>query len=418
MSSSLFDPVLFGAVADGVHLDTLPLQQAIDACASAGGGVVRVPPGRYLCTTLHLKSNVTLELVEGARLTGSTDVGAYTAPVSAKWNWNRALILIEGATDVAIVGPGVIDGVHAFDPTGEEKMRGPHTVVLKDATRVRIQGVRFENSANYAVLAYQTDHLTVEHCTFTGGWDGVHVRGRVGHPCKHVTISRCTFETGDDSIAGWYWDDFLITDCVINSSCNGIRVIGPVTRLIVHNTLFVGPGRHPHRTSGRTNMLAGIIIQPGAWDLTQGPTDQVLLSNITMRDVEAPVVVYTKPGNTVGKITVDRLSAFGVYGAPCTFESWAEEPIGHVVLRDVHVEYTPHAARDVVGVTDVTEPRHGTHTVPGWAVYARRVNHLTLDRVTMNAHASEKRQPVVSHPDEGKTDTVSVHDCRFETNLR
>ena len=66
---------------------------------------------------------------------------------------------------------------------------------------------------------------------------------------------------------------------MINSSCNGIRLIGPATRLIIHDCLFYGPGQQPHRTSGekrRTNMLSGIILQPGAWDATRGPLDDVL----------------------------------------------------------------------------------------------------------------------------------------------
>ncbi len=47
------------------------------------------------------------------------------------------------------------------------------------------------------------------------------------------------------------------------------------------STLFRGPGEQPHRTSvekRRTNMLSGIILQPGAWDATTGLLDDVLLA--------------------------------------------------------------------------------------------------------------------------------------------
>jgi polygalacturonase len=38
----------FGAVGDGTTPATSAIQQAIDACAAAGGGRVVIPTGRYL----------------------------------------------------------------------------------------------------------------------------------------------------------------------------------------------------------------------------------------------------------------------------------------------------------------------------------------------------------------------------------
>ena len=101
-----------------------------------------------------------------------------------------------------------------------------------------------------------------------------------------------------------YWNNTVIKDCLINSSCNGIRLIGPATRLIIANNLFRGPGEEPHRTSGekrRTNMLSGIILQPGEWDATTGPLDDVFIANNVMEHVASPVTLWTKPGNPAGK---------------------------------------------------------------------------------------------------------------------
>src|SRR5450432_3151725 len=54
----------FQAMGDGIALDTAPIQRAIDAASSAGGGVVWFGTGRYVTGTLLLKSGVTLDLAQ------------------------------------------------------------------------------------------------------------------------------------------------------------------------------------------------------------------------------------------------------------------------------------------------------------------------------------------------------------------
>ena len=67
----------YGARGDSSTLDTQSLNNAIDACSSAGGGQVLVPVGKYLTGTVHLKSNVTFQLDAGAELVGTTDLNQY-----------------------------------------------------------------------------------------------------------------------------------------------------------------------------------------------------------------------------------------------------------------------------------------------------------------------------------------------------
>jgi hypothetical protein len=51
----------YGAIGDGVANDTTPVQNAIDAANTAGGGVVFIPRGTFLVTGLTLKDNVTIQ---------------------------------------------------------------------------------------------------------------------------------------------------------------------------------------------------------------------------------------------------------------------------------------------------------------------------------------------------------------------
>ncbi|MCF7974287.1 MAG: right-handed parallel beta-helix repeat-containing protein [Phycisphaerae bacterium] len=419
----------YGAKGDGQTLDTLAVNQAIEACVQAGGGRVVLTPGRYLCGTVYLKSHVTLYLEAGATLVGTPDLTQYqqaappdTMPEANWGKWHRALILAEGAEAIAIAGPGVIDGNKVFDPTGEERMRGPHTFVFVDCNDVTVRDVTFIDSANYAVFFMVSHHVNIQNVTFIGGWDGVHFRGSPEEDCQDVQIVDCRFYTGDDAIAGRYWDRTLISDCIINSSCNGIRLIGPARHLIIHDCLFYGPGVRPHITQNRTNMLGGIVLQPGAWDATQGDMDDVLISDVTMHNVTTPFHFSLKPGNTAGRITVDRVTATGVYRAAASVESWAETPFKQVIFRDVTLEYEGGGGLPDKS-SDVRAPGVDARGLPAWGLYARGVQDLRLDNVRLRFEKDDLRpvlicedvdrlglDDVVFSQPEKAVETIALHD--------
>ncbi len=395
--SGIFSIRDYGAIGDGKTLDTMAIQKAIDACSAEGGGQVLFPPGRYISGTIHFKSHVTLFLEAGATLVGTTELDKYQQPTipafmpEAKWGkWHRALILGNSAEDIAICGHGVIDGNKVFDPTGEERMRGPHTFVFVNCRNVKVHDVSFLDPANYAIFFQISDDVDIRNIKFTGGWDGVHFRGAPERPCRNVSIVGCQFFTGDDSIAGRYWENTLISDCIINSSCNGIRLIGPASGLIVHDCLFYGPGVRPHRSSNRYNMLAGLNLQPGAWDATKGSLDNVLISDITMHNVSTPFHFSLKPGNTAENISVNRVSATGVYRAASSVESWAQTAFKKVVFRDVTIEYKGGGARKQA-LMNVKSPGVDARPLPAWGFYARNVKNLIFDNVRLRCEKEDSR---------------------------
>ncbi|WP_165108993.1 glycoside hydrolase family 28 protein [Limisphaera ngatamarikiensis] len=391
----------FGARGDGMGVDTGPIQKAMDTAAAQGGGVVIIPAGRYLTGTLHLRDNLTVVLENGACLVGVTNLDLYAAPVppahmpEARWGkWHRGLIVGQGVTNVTLAGPGRIDGNRVFDPTGEERMRGPHTLVFVNCRRLTIRDLEIVDSANYAIFFLVSDEVDIQRVKIRGGWDGVHFRGSPERWCRDVRILDCQMYTGDDSIAGRYWDRTLIQNCVLNSSCNPVRIIGPVRRLIIQQCLVFGPGLEPHRTSQRFNTLAGINLQPGAWDATQGLTDDVLISDVTMHQVAAPVHISMKPGNSAGTIRIQRLNATGVYRAALSAESWAEAPITNLVLRDLTVEYTG-GERAVLPLPSVKAPGVDVRPLPTWGLYARNVQKLELDNVRLRWERPDTRPAIL-----------------------
>ena len=414
LAAGVFDIRDYGAAGDGQTFDTPAIQKAIDACDKAGGGQVVIPPGKYLSGTLNLKSNVTLFLQAGARLVGTAKLDEYKHPIppasmpEAKWGkWHRALILADAVENIAIAGQGVIDGNKVFDATGEEKMRGPHTFVFVNCKNVTVRDVSFVDSANYAIFFMVSDEVSIRNVKFTGGWDGVHFRGSPDRDCRNVSIVGCEFYTGDDSIAGRYWENTLISDCIVNSSCNGIRLIGPAKHLIIHDCLFYGPGVRPHRTSDRHNMLAGINLQPGAWDVTTGKLDDVLISDVTMHNVATPFHFSLKPGNTAGSIVVDRVTATGVYRAAASVESWAEQPFENVIFRDVTISYKGGGKKQKVA--EVKSPGVDARSLPAWGFYARNVQHLTFDNVRLRYEKEDLRPVMICE----KVDRLTLQDFSF-----
>src|SRR6188768_3716299 len=95
---------LFGIYSDGVTLNTRSIQFAIDYIHQQGGGRLVFDVGRFLTGSVHLKSNVTLHLLEGAVLLGSLN------PFDYERKGFTALISGHDQANIGITGIGVIDG--------------------------------------------------------------------------------------------------------------------------------------------------------------------------------------------------------------------------------------------------------------------------------------------------------------------
>ena len=61
----------FGAIADEKTLNTIAVQKAVDQCHANGGGVVQFGKGKYVLSTVFLKSNVTIEIPQGTEILGA-----------------------------------------------------------------------------------------------------------------------------------------------------------------------------------------------------------------------------------------------------------------------------------------------------------------------------------------------------------
>ena len=177
----------------------LDLQPQIDAVAAKGGGVVRVEPGEHETKPFELKSNVTLELANGATILASTNIADYATRGECP-----VFIYADHATNVAIVGKGTINGRGGgFRETA--KLRGedqPKTLPLlmrfSRCRNVRLEGFHYTNPGSWACHLRNCDGVTVKgtscfnYCNKMT--DGLDIES-----CN-VTVEDCDFYADDDSL--------------------------------------------------------------------------------------------------------------------------------------------------------------------------------------------------------------------------
>ena len=404
-----YDIRKFGAKGNGKTLNTKAINQAIETCAQNGGGTVIIPAGVFLTGTIHLKSNVNILIEKNGVLKGTSDIEAYQSYIPGKnlgkydsgteetsdnmnsasdKNWTKTLILGTGIENVSISGEGIIDGDHVFNPAGEENMRGPHTIILAESKNITLSGISINKSANYAFLAYEIENVMFNNMTYNEGWDGIHIRGG-----KNIIIRNCDFYTGDDAIAGGYWENMTITDCYINSSCDGIRIIMPAKELTISHCKFKGPGKYSHRTSKelhRTNMLSAILFQPGGWGDAPGNSEKIHFHDLEMDNLDNPFMFVLSEGNCANNILVENVKATHLNYAALSMESWKGGSYSDVIFRNVSLDYIGSDKVEKLN-TPVKNPPANARDLPCWGGLFRNVNNLLLENVSFQYSGKEIR---------------------------
>jgi DNA sulfur modification protein DndE len=255
-----FNILQYGAVNDGITLNTKSILSAINDCNERGGGVVLIPNGLWLTGPIELKNNVNLHLSNNATLLFTKDKSQYEL-IASNWEGepsarNQSPLWGTNLENIAITGKGIIDGNgDAWRSVKKEKLTEtqwqklissggvlsedqrtwypslvfqkaakldkpgvllngktledcreykdffrPNLLVFTSCKKILLEGPTFQNSAAWCLHPLMCENLTVRDVYVNNPWYAQNGDGIDVESCSNVLIENCVFDVGDDGI--------------------------------------------------------------------------------------------------------------------------------------------------------------------------------------------------------------------------
>jgi polygalacturonase len=357
----LCDVRTYGAKADGVTKDTKAIQAAVEDCASAGGGTVRLSGGTFLTGPILLKSNITLEIAKGAVLLGSPDRADYPMVTFARQQTVQPLVSAVNAENVTITGEGTIDGngkvwwdyiVGARDAgvLGNDHPR-PFGVLFDHSSHVRMEGVTVQNSGMWQIVPYYTDDVVIRNVRILAP-KSPNTDAIDPFSSSNVVIDHVYSSTGDDNIAiksgainspgpDAPSKNITITDCTFENGHGlsiGSEIAGGVQNVRAERIHFKGTDQGIRIKSGRDR---------------GNDVSNLSFKDITMEDVKTAILITEYyphpapegdvPAEPVGRLTprfhdisIENVTATGSSSAG-TIVGLPESPVLGLTMKNVHI---------------------------------------------------------------------------------
>ena len=310
----------FGAVADGLTLNTAAFEKAVAQLAKNGGGHLVVPEGLYLTGPIVLKDCMDLHLERGAMILLTPDKTQHLD----KNGKVRPGISASKRHDVSISGEGIIDGNGAWwrpvkrskvsdvewktflshggtvtedgslwYPEDREKERTrTHLVRFTDCERVSVTGVTIQNAPKFHLVPSHCQDVTIEGVTVRCPWNAQNGDGIDIMQSQRVVIRHCTVDVGDDGI------------CLKAGGGAAALKNGPCKDILIeYNTVY-----HAHGGfvigSEFSGGMENITVRHNTFSGTDtglrfksapergGVTRNIRISDIVMNDIQGEAIVF------------------------------------------------------------------------------------------------------------------------------
>jgi len=250
----------FGAVPDGLTLNTRAFADAIQEVSDKGGGKVIVPRGIWLTGPIVMKSNIDLHTKEGALILFSRNFNDYplieTSFEGLETYRCISPVYAYDLDNIAITGKGIIDGSgDAWRPVKKSKMTGsqwkkllksggmlnekeniwypsekslkgvegsimnvpsgdltkqdyeaikdflrPVMISIVKCRNVLLDGPTFQNSPAWNIHPLMCENVTLRNLTVKNPWYSQNGDGLDLESCKNAIVYNCNFDVGDDAI--------------------------------------------------------------------------------------------------------------------------------------------------------------------------------------------------------------------------
>ena len=427
IAQQYYNVLAYGAKNDSSKIATGAIASAIDAASKKGGGTIYFPAGKYLTGPIHLKSNITIFIDNGAELHFSDNFDDYLPMVQSRWegidvmNFSP-LFYAYKAENISIVGRGKIDGhgkkwwayseVHVKNiPTSkwQEEFHRLNKDVLKPdlpgwiekgflrppfiqpmhCKNVLIEGITIVNSTFWTVNPEFCENVTINAVTINNphspNTDGINPES-----CKYVHISNCHISVGDDCItiksgkdrAGRKMnapaENYTITNCTMLSGHGGVvigsEMSGGVKKIVISNCIFDGTDR-------------GIRIKTARG--RGGIVEEIRVDNVIMKNIkEQAIVLDMQYAKTEAEPISERTPQFrnihfSNISAECNaaiFINGLEEmPVDDVTFNDIQFEAQTGAV--IKQAKNIEFHNVRINTAVGSSLMGERVSNLVMDGI-------------------------------------
>jgi len=443
----LFNARLFGAQGDGKALDSPAINQAIEAAAKAGGGVVYFPAGTYRSYSIRLKSYVGLYLDHGATilaadtpLEGTTSGGYDAAEPQGPWeafqdyghnHWHNSLIWADGIHDVSICGPGRIWGKglsrgHSEDkklPDATKPGVGNKAIALKNCHNVTLRDFSILEGGWFGILATGVDNLTIDNLTIDTNRDGMDI-----DCCRNVRVTNCTVNSPiDDGICpkssfalgyGRPTENLTISDCFVTASYEIGSVLDGTWKPIIGGDRNHGMGRLKCGTEsngGFRNITIVNCVCDGAQGIALETVDGALCEDITIVGVtmrgtlNSPLFLrlgrrMRGPGDakvgTLRRVLISNITSYGAAQLPSILSGVPGYPIEEVKISDVYLHQAGGGDGPLAGIQaperEAAYPEPNMFgPLPATGFFIRHVRNLEISNVEIATAQADQRPAFV-----------------------